>query len=268
MRDYGKVHTSFWTSEDIKRLSDDGRMLAIYLLSGPHTTQLGCFRLPDGYAAEDLGWGSERVSKGFAELSRNGFADRDEGSKWVLIHKFLRWNQIENPNQGKAAAKLFDQIPDACPVKPLLARALREYAPKFPAEILDQYETVSERLPKPFRNQEQEQEQEQDIRAEQKPLALAASEPPKIPTAELPLNDGTMHPVYDDDIAKWRAAYPAVDVLGELRRMAAWLDANRARRKTARGINAFVVTWLTRCQDRPQRANGTTGEVDQFGIPL
>ncbi|MBB3213441.1 hypothetical protein FHW67_002733 [Herbaspirillum sp. Sphag1AN] len=33
MRDYGKVYTAFWSSEDIRDLSEDGRMLALYLMT-------------------------------------------------------------------------------------------------------------------------------------------------------------------------------------------------------------------------------------------
>lgn len=162
MRDYGKVQTAFWTSADIQSLSDDAKMLALYLLSSPHTNQIGCFRLPDGYAAEDLKWGTERVTKGFQELSTNGFATRDEASKWVVIHKFTRWNEIENPNQAKAAVKLFEQVPDTCPVKPMLARALRDFSPRFPAEVWKPFETLSEGLEEQFRNQEHEHEQEHE----------------------------------------------------------------------------------------------------------
>lgn len=160
MRDYGKVQTAFWTSDDIQCLGDDAKLLALYLLSGPHTTQIGCFRLPDGYVAEDLKWTSERVSKGFDELSKRGFATRDDVSKWVVIHKFTKWNEIENPNQAKAALKLFDSVPDASPVKLVLAMVLREYAPRFSADALDKFERVSKGLHEGFRNQEQEQEQE------------------------------------------------------------------------------------------------------------
>lgn len=162
MRDYGKVHTKFWTSEDIQCLGDDAKILALYLLSGPHTTQIGCFRLPDGYVAEDLKWGLERVSKGFAELNEKGFATRDDISKWVVVHKFLKWNEIENPNQAKAAGKLFDAVPDVSPVKRVLARCLREFSPKFSTDHLDRFEGVSKGLPEGFRNQEQEQEQKQE----------------------------------------------------------------------------------------------------------
>lgn len=114
MRDYGRVHCAFWTSRDIERLSDDARILALYLLTGPHTTISGAFRLPDLYVSEDLRWPLERVRKGFDELLANGFANRCETTKWVWICKFLDWNTPENPNQWKAARKLAAQVPEHC----------------------------------------------------------------------------------------------------------------------------------------------------------
>lgn len=112
MRDYGKVHCTFWSSPTISKLSDDGRMLALYLLTCPHLTIAGVFRLPDGYAAEDLGWSPERVSKGFEELFANGFANRCGTTKWVWISRHLEWNKPENPNQWKSAGKTVALIPD------------------------------------------------------------------------------------------------------------------------------------------------------------
>ena len=162
MRDYGKVPTALWTEPSFLGLSDQGKVLALYLLSSPHTTMIGAFRLPDGYVAEDLRWSQETVSERFRELFDKGFATRCEESKWVVVPKFCLWNEIENPNQAKAGIKLFHQVPDGSWVKPVLARALRDFAPKFPAEIWRPFETVDEGLVQPFRNQEQEQEQKQE----------------------------------------------------------------------------------------------------------
>ncbi len=114
MRDYGKVHTSFWTSSNIRELSEDGRTLAIYLLTCPHGTIAGVFRLPDGYACEDLQWSADRVQVTLSELLSNGFATRCEATKWVWVTKHLEWNPPENPNQIKAAAKMAFQVPDSC----------------------------------------------------------------------------------------------------------------------------------------------------------
>lgn len=148
MRDYGKVYTAFWTSEDARALSEDGRTLALYLLTCPHGNMIGCFRLTNAYAADDLSWDVERVSKGFAELSAKGYAYRCNRSFWVVINRYLKWNQFENPNVGKAAGKLFETITPPYEVKALLVKALREFSPTFPSSILDKFES----LPKPFQN--------------------------------------------------------------------------------------------------------------------
>ena len=74
--------------------------------------------------------------------------------------------------------------------------------------------------------------------------------PPAPPAIVLPLNDGTDYPVSVEQCQEWKALYPAVDVIQQLRGMKGWLDANPAKRKTRRGINAFIVRWLAREQDR------------------
>lgn len=137
MRNYGNIHASFWTSKTIGALSDDGRMLAVYLLTSPHANMLGCFRLPTAYACEDIRWSPERLEKGFEELSRNGFVTVNAESKWIVIEKFLKWNPFENPNVGKAAAKMYAQIPDDCGVKNVLADRLREFGKNLSKDFLD-----------------------------------------------------------------------------------------------------------------------------------
>lgn len=116
MRDYGKVHHGFWTSLTIRSLSEDARMIALYLLTTSHGTIVGAFRMPNGYFLDDTGcgWATERVSQGFTELFAKGFANRCEQTGWVWIRKFLKWNPPENPNQRKAARKVLTQIPEGC----------------------------------------------------------------------------------------------------------------------------------------------------------
>lgn len=198
MRDYGKVHTSFWISDGMRRVSDDARLLALYLLTGQHTNMIGCFRLPDGYVSEDLNWTPERVSKGFDELSKNGFATRDSASKWVLILNFMRWNPVENPNQGIAALRLFAQVPDKSTVKAELARVMADAIAHIGSSKLKGSERVLER----FLNQEQEQEQEQENTS-----GHGSATPPE---SDVPA-DGSAPPkknAYPDDFEQVWAIYP------------------------------------------------------------
>lgn len=124
MRDYGKIACEFWTSPTIQAASDDAKLLAAYLLTNHHCTMIGCYRLPDGYVADDLNWSLQRVAKGFGELLAKGFITRCEQSKYVWIVNYLAWNPLENPNQVKAAAKLFEKLPDSLSGKGDLAKAI------------------------------------------------------------------------------------------------------------------------------------------------
>lgn len=149
MRDYGRVYSGFWASPNIRSLGDDGRLLSLYLLTSPHTTIVGAFRLPDGYVSEDLKWPAARVRKGLGELFENGFSNRCETTKWVWICKFLEWNPPENPNQWKAARKVASQIPDECAWKPAFARVFAEAAgDPLPPEP-DPWRTVTQTVSKP-----------------------------------------------------------------------------------------------------------------------
>lgn len=109
MREYGQIQCAFWQSADAQEWTDAGKLLAAYLMTGPHSNGLGCYRCPDGYVLADLGWSQERVSEGFAELSRNGFAYRFDGV--VFMPGFLRWNKVANGNVASARMAEFDALP-------------------------------------------------------------------------------------------------------------------------------------------------------------
>lgn len=82
----------------------------------------------------------------------------------------------------------------------------------------------------------------------------------KAAVISLVLNDGTEYGVEQEAIDKWASLYPAVDVMQELRKMAGWLDANRTRRKTRRGVEKFINGWLAREQDKGGVQRGSVGQ--------
>lgn len=214
MRDYGKVHTAIWASPTFKALSDDGRMLAMYLLTCSHQTIAGVCRLPDGYVSEDLDWAPARVRKGFDELFRNGFATRCEATKWVQVHKFLEWNPPENPNQRKAVDKCLSLLPKE-------------------VSWLNPCETLSE----PFLNQEQEQEQKQEELSEE---ANASSSSARAPTCR-PREAASQVPCpYEKIVDAYHEALPSlprVRLMDDKRKKAMrqrWVWVFRERREDGR----------------------------------
>lgn len=161
MRDYGKVFSRIWESADFRALTEDGRALVMYLLTCQHGTIAGVFRVPDGYACEDLQWTVERVAKAFDDVLRKGFANRCGTSKWVWVIKFLEWNPPENPNQRKAAAKVANSVPADCCWKLDFMRVSGPLIGINPPAPSNPSGTLGEGLPNQYQEQKQYQEQEQ-----------------------------------------------------------------------------------------------------------
>lgn len=143
MRDYGRVFSNFWTG-DMSTSSDDGKLLAVYLLSCEHGTVAGVCRLTDGYVSDDLHWQPERVAAGFDELSRKGFATRCATTNWVWVIGFLE-KVAYNANQWTAARKIAASVPANCSWR---AAFFEEFAKADPLEKLEVSETVAKGSPK------------------------------------------------------------------------------------------------------------------------
>ena len=54
------------------------------------------------------------------------------------------------------------------------------------------------------------------------------------------------------DLASWELAYSHIDIPTEMLKMNCWLQANPSRRKTARGMPRFVVSWLGRITEQTE----------------
>ena len=79
----------------------------------------------------------------------------------------------------------------------------------------------------------------------------APSTPEPTPSAfDIPLNDGTVYNVSQENIEAYRNLYPAVDIEQALRNMIGWCMGHERELKTRRGVKAFITSWLTRDQDK------------------
>jgi len=108
---YTRIDELIWKDAKLKKISNESKLLFIYLLSCQHRNVLGLYSLPKYYVQGDLGYPLETVSKGLVELFNNGFITYDEESETVLVNNFLKYNPLENPNQVKGALKVMPTIP-------------------------------------------------------------------------------------------------------------------------------------------------------------
>jgi len=109
---YVRVATKFWQDEKVRELSDDGKLLYLYVLTSPHSNMAGYYVLPKPYVAYDLNWLPERLDKAFRELFRKGLIKYCERSAVILIPNFLKYNPMQNKNQAKGAARRVAELPE------------------------------------------------------------------------------------------------------------------------------------------------------------
>src|SRR5262245_3823552 len=90
MRDYAKVAPQFWigqTGRQIKYLGVEAQLIALYLITNPHSTMLGIYYLPLVTIAHEVGIPLEGVQKALSSLCEIGFCSYEEQMEYVWVHK-------------------------------------------------------------------------------------------------------------------------------------------------------------------------------------
>ena len=149
---YSKIFVKIWHSKDFRTLSEEGKMLFLYLLTSPHRNMGGFYYLPFPYVCFDVGLDEKRVIKAFEELTDKDMALYDYNTQVVLIKKWFCYNPIENENQAKGLNKQLAEIPKSKLFKPFV-NCVKEYC-KYIESILKGVdipsENPSETLSKPY----------------------------------------------------------------------------------------------------------------------
>ena len=149
---YSKVFVKIWHSKDFRMLSEEGKMLFLYLLTSPHRNMGGFYYLPLPYLCFDVGLDENRVTKAFEELDDRGMAVYDKDAQVVLIKKWFCYNPIENENQAKGLNKQLAEIPKSKLFESFV-NCVKEHC-KYTETILKgfdiPFENPSETLPKPY----------------------------------------------------------------------------------------------------------------------
>ena len=73
---------------------------------------------------------------------------------------------------------------------------------------------------------------------------------PNLSNYKIILNDKSFYFVPLEKLKLWKETYQAVDVEMELKKMGSWCDSNPTKRKTRKGIERFINSWLAREQDK------------------
>jgi hypothetical protein len=138
---YNTVDVSFWDDEKVRSWTDDGRTLAIYLLTCSHRTAEGFYRLPATVALDDLKWQRDRWDAAVAELAETDFADYDAGPRLVLVRKGLKYHApIHGPKSIKGALNVLDKAKGSPRLFGKFLAAADKYESDFAAGIRHEYD--------------------------------------------------------------------------------------------------------------------------------
>lgn len=187
MRDYGKISPKFWmsgTGKEVRRRGMEATIVAVYLMSSPHSNMLGLYFQPIMYMAYETGLGMEGASKGLQECMEAGFCKYDEESEMVWVLEMAKYQIASELKASDKRCAGIQKDYDALPDNPFLGEFFDRYEVPFNLKTRRQSEGAYQAPCKPHRSQEQEQEQEQDINNPLTPLPGGESPPPEKPKRE------------------------------------------------------------------------------------
>lgn len=147
---YQRIFTSIWQDEKFLTLSEDGKLLFLYVLTSPHSNSLGLYVLPSAYILGDLGWDKKRLAKPFVELLGKGLVAYDESTRLIMIQNHLKHNPVENENQAKANAKLILKMPKSQLFAHVISKLIQNDKSFYEPLIKQLKEQLPKAMPEPI----------------------------------------------------------------------------------------------------------------------
>jgi hypothetical protein len=150
---YRKVRARLWLEPEFAALSDEEKLVALYVLSGPQTAPPGVFRLSSASAAEDLRCSARALQHRLAAAVRAFHWKYDATTRVLWMPEWAAENPPANPNGVVAWRSCFDEIPD-CALKREAWTATRAFlAPRGESFLKPFPELLAEPLGEPLPEQ-------------------------------------------------------------------------------------------------------------------
>jgi len=297
MRDYGTVSAKFWIGNTGKILRGDcqAQVLALYLITSPHSSMSGLYYCPTTYMAQDTGIPLEGASKALRKLINVGFCEYDEKMEMIFVIRMAQYqiggNLSTKDKRRIGLIKELKKIPNTV----LLKSFLKEYSELFnlnPAEFGVDIHSPFEGAQMPLLSQDQDQDQDQE---QDRELGRRREPPPpqqpdfkdRVPPegssyrlktiyAAMQNVDFNVPGVGDqtmwDNVTKPRKvaenldkSAPAIDIPKLITKLAGWTYANP--KKAKKDLGRFVWNAAIKDQDIP-RPTGHNGDDYAHGSDL
>lgn len=107
---YKQIDERFWKDQKVKRLSKDGYLLFLYLLTSPHTHFSGMSEMTLDYVNIDTPMTPHESKAAFKELVALGVLEYDKANKIVWIKNMYKY-QVKSEQQRKGAQNHLNALP-------------------------------------------------------------------------------------------------------------------------------------------------------------
>lgn len=178
MRDYAKVTPKFWVGETGRAMRGEPlevRVVAMYLLTAPHSNMIGLYYLGPPTLAHETGIPVDRALDALGRLETLGFASYDHEAEMVWVHEMARIQIGESlkPSDNRVVGiqREYDALPDCRFLGAFFDRYAEPFSMRGRRQGRNERSVVGTTEPlgrgfrgasKPLGSQEQEQEKEQD----------------------------------------------------------------------------------------------------------
>lgn len=120
MREYGSISPKFWigkTGKEIRALGRDCQVLAMYLMTSPHSNILGLYYLPKIYICHEVGFTEKELENAISSLQKIGFCDYDSEAEFCWVINFAK-HQVgselkPNDNRVKGIKAALNKLADS-----------------------------------------------------------------------------------------------------------------------------------------------------------
>ncbi|MCX7662199.1 MAG: hypothetical protein N2Z61_00390 [Tepidimonas fonticaldi] len=155
MRNYASVNANFWIGRTGRSLrgNHEAQIVALYLITSPHSNMIGLYHCPIAYIAHETGLSTQGATKGLRCLIDVDFCTFDADIDFVFVHQMAK-HQIgdtlqETDKRWKGVHNQLTMTPDG-PCKQAFIRQYNEpYNLGLEFDSESPYEAPSKGLPSP-----------------------------------------------------------------------------------------------------------------------
>jgi len=109
---YRKISPSIWNDAKFRRLSDNGKLVFLFILTHPAMTAIGAMRGTIPGLAAEIGWTPEAFREAFGEAFREGLISVDEKASFLACPNFVKHNLPESPNVVRSWRDVLLLVPE------------------------------------------------------------------------------------------------------------------------------------------------------------